>query len=112
MPSASAIQAKSWQHISVIPIAGSLGAEVGGVHLGQIDDAAFREIQAAFLEYQVLFFRDQEITRDQQKDSHADSVRCTFTPSSSRLRMKGTRNSSYSRAMRNIRMLLRRGTAT
>ncbi|MGA9722390.1 MAG: TauD/TfdA family dioxygenase [Candidatus Binatus sp.] len=56
-----------WQHISVDPVAGALGAEVGGVHLGQLDDATFAEVRAAFLEYQVLFFRDQEITRDQQK---------------------------------------------
>jgi taurine dioxygenase len=58
---------KSWQHISVNPIAGALGAEVGGVHLGQLGDDAFNEVRAAFLEHQVLFFRDQEITRDQQK---------------------------------------------
>lgn len=56
-----------WQHISVNPVAGALGAEVGGVHLGQLNDATFAEVRAAFLEYQVLFFRDQEITRDQQK---------------------------------------------
>ncbi len=59
---------KDLQHVSVHPIAGALGAEVEGVHLGQLDDGAFAEVQAAFLEYQVLFFRDQEITRDQHKD--------------------------------------------
>ena len=58
---------KSWRHISVNPIAGALGAEVGGVHLGQIGDDAFNEVRAAFVEHQVLFFRDQEITRDQHK---------------------------------------------
>lgn len=58
---------KTWKHIAVIPIAGALGAEVGGVYLGDLGDAAFSEIQAAFIEHQVLFFRDQEITRDQHK---------------------------------------------
>jgi taurine dioxygenase len=58
---------KRWQHISVNPIAGALGAEVDGVHLPQLNDAACAEVRAAFLEHQVLFFRDQEITRDQQK---------------------------------------------
>ena len=58
---------KTWQHISVSPIAGALGAEVGGVRLGELGDGAFSEVRTAFLEYQVLFFRDQEITRDQQK---------------------------------------------
>jgi taurine dioxygenase len=59
---------KSWRHISVNPIAGALGAEIGGVHLGQIGENAFDEVRAAFVEYQVLFFRDQEITRDQHKE--------------------------------------------
>ena len=58
---------KTWQHISVSPIAGALGAEVAGVHLGELGDDAFNEVRAAFVEHQVLFFRDQEITRDQHK---------------------------------------------
>jgi taurine dioxygenase len=56
-----------YQQISVNPVAGALGAEVDGVHLAQLNDSTFAEVRAAFLEYQVLFFRDQEITRDQQK---------------------------------------------
>jgi taurine dioxygenase len=56
-----------WQYISVNPVAGALGAEIEGVDLGQIGDEAFSEVSAAFLEHLVLFFRDQEITRDQQK---------------------------------------------
>src|SRR5580658_2095088 len=57
----------TWTHISVNPIAGALGAEVGRVHLGELGDGALNEVRAAFVEHQVLFFRDQEITRDQQK---------------------------------------------
>lgn len=57
----------SYKNISVNPIAGALGAEVAGVHLGQIGDDAFNEVRAAFVKHQVLFFRDQEITRDQHK---------------------------------------------
>jgi taurine dioxygenase len=57
----------SYQHITVSPVAGALGAEVSGVNLGSLDDATFADIQAAFLEHQVLFFRDQEITRNQHK---------------------------------------------
>jgi taurine dioxygenase len=58
---------KTWQHIKVNPIAGALGAEVDGVRLTQLGDAPFAELRAALLEYQVLFFRDQNITRDEQK---------------------------------------------
>lgn len=57
----------SYKNILVNPIAGALGAEVAGVHLGQIGDNAFNEVRAAFVKHQVLFFRDQEITRDQHK---------------------------------------------
>jgi taurine dioxygenase len=40
--------------------AGALGAEVGGIDLCRpLDDDAFAELNAALLEYEVLFFRDQ-----------------------------------------------------
>jgi taurine dioxygenase len=55
------------QHIAVNPLAGALGAEITGVHLGNLNEAQFAEIRAAFLQHQVIFFRDQEITRDQHK---------------------------------------------
>ena len=58
---------ETWKHISVNPIAGALGAEVEGAYLGDLSDNAFSEIHTAFIEHQVLFFRDQKITRDQQK---------------------------------------------
>jgi alpha-ketoglutarate-dependent taurine dioxygenase len=58
---------KTWSHILVIPIAGALGAEISGVHLGELGDGALNEVRDAFVEHQVLFFRDQEITRDQHK---------------------------------------------
>jgi len=56
------------QKIAVKRVAGALGAEVEGVHLGRLDDATFDQVQAAFLEHQVLFFRDQEITREEHKN--------------------------------------------
>jgi taurine dioxygenase len=58
---------KTSKHISVNPVAGALGAEIGGVYLRDLGEDAFAEIRTAFIEYQVLFFRDQEITRDQHK---------------------------------------------
>lgn len=57
----------TYQNIAVTPIAGALGAEINGVHLGKLNDAAFSEIRAALLEHQVIFFRDQELTRDEHK---------------------------------------------
>jgi taurine dioxygenase len=57
----------SYQRITVTPVAGALGAEISDVHLGRLDDETFREIHTALLEHQVIFFRDQELTREQHK---------------------------------------------
>ncbi len=55
-----------FERIEVTPIAGALGAEIGGVNLTQLDDGTFDEIRQAWHEHLVLFFRDQEISPDQQ----------------------------------------------
>src|SRR5262245_55885233 len=57
----------TYQRIAVSPLAGALGAEISNVNLGNLDDALFAEIRTALLEHQVIFFRDQEVTRDQHK---------------------------------------------
>ena len=53
----------------VVPLTPSIGAEVHGVDLGTdlANDDAMAAIKAAFLEHQVLVFRDQFITREQHK---------------------------------------------
>ena len=56
----------SYKHIEVKPIAGALGAEIEGADLGDLDDATFDEIKAAWLEHLVVFFRHQKITPEQQ----------------------------------------------
>lgn len=57
----------SYKYLKVIRYAGGLGAEVTGVNLSaSVDDAVIAEIRAAWLEHLVLFFRDQEITPDDQ----------------------------------------------
>jgi taurine dioxygenase len=46
-----------------------IGGEISGVDLSRpLDDATCREIRAALLEHQVVFFRDQDITLEQHKD--------------------------------------------
>jgi len=52
--------------ILVKPISGGLGAEIEGVDLSALDDTAFAEINQAFLDHQVIFYRDQDITPEQQ----------------------------------------------
>jgi len=51
--------------ISVEPVNAALGAEIRGVDLRAIDDATFAVIHRAWLDYQVLLFRDQALTDEQ-----------------------------------------------
>ncbi|NKB60041.1 MAG: taurine dioxygenase [Alphaproteobacteria bacterium] len=53
--------------LEIKPIAGALGAEIGGVDLADpLDDVTFQQIHRALLDNGVIFFRDQRITPDQQ----------------------------------------------
>jgi taurine dioxygenase len=53
--------------IQVEPLTCTIGAELGNVNLGAAagDDQLMAEIRALFLKYRVVFFRDQDITREQ-----------------------------------------------
>jgi taurine dioxygenase len=44
------------------PAAPGLGAEIGGVDLRQLDDAAFATIHSAWIDHQVLLFRGQNLS--------------------------------------------------
>ncbi|MDP6436693.1 MAG: TauD/TfdA family dioxygenase [Gammaproteobacteria bacterium] len=58
-----------YNEIEVRPVSGNLGAEIHGVDLREpLSDSVFEEVHQALLEYLVIFFRDQDITPDQQKD--------------------------------------------
>ena len=53
----------AYSRIQVEPVAGVLGAEIAGVDLAEdLDDKTIAEIRDAWLEYLVVFFRDQDIT--------------------------------------------------
>lgn len=58
--------ATTYQHITVHPIAGTMGAEIRGVDLANLSDEVFAELKAAWLEHQVVVLRDQDITPEQQ----------------------------------------------
>src|SRR5262245_43912846 len=56
-----------YRHIEVRPIAGSLGAEIGGVDLARaLPDECFAEVRQAFLAHAVIFFRGQQLSEAQQ----------------------------------------------
>lgn len=50
-----------YKFATVRPVAGSLGAEVSGVDLGNLTDDQFEDIYRAFVAHQVIFFRDQQL---------------------------------------------------
>ncbi len=54
------------RRIEVKPVAGMLGAEIHGADLANLDDETFAEIYAAWLDHLVAFFRDQQLTPEQQ----------------------------------------------
>jgi taurine dioxygenase len=53
--------------ITVKPVSGTVGAEVGGVDLSAtLDEGTVAEIRRAFLDHHVLFFRDQDLSPEAQ----------------------------------------------
>ena len=55
-----------YQRISVHPIAGAIGAEVGGAYIAEAPDAeTIAELRRALLEHNVVFLREQNITSEQ-----------------------------------------------
>ena len=53
----------TYRTIQVIPLAGALGAEIGGVDLTtDVSEDTIAEIRGAFLEHLVIFFRDQQLS--------------------------------------------------
>ena len=55
--------------IQLTRLAAALGAEVSGVDLRRpLDEPTLKEIHEAWMEHQVLFFRDQDVSLDQHKD--------------------------------------------
>ena len=58
----------SYETLSAQPVSGALGAEISGVDLSRpLDEKVTAEITKAWLEYLVLFFRDQDLTPAQFK---------------------------------------------
>lgn len=54
-----------YSHIQVEPLTGSIGAEIGGVDLRELDDELVDELHHAWMAHKVLFFRDQDLTHAQ-----------------------------------------------
>jgi len=62
------ITAKTYQSFSLQPLTGSFGALIKDVQIADAlnNDALFNDIHSAWQDYQVIFFRDQKLTPEQQ----------------------------------------------
>ena len=57
------------QTMKITPLSAACGAEITGVDISRpLDDATFKAIHAAWLKHQVLVFRQQSLSEDQQID--------------------------------------------
>ena len=62
------VKVREYNRFKITPIAGELGAEIHGIDVNNLDDETFDDIHSAWLQYQVLAIRDQDVTPDQQKE--------------------------------------------
>lgn len=61
-----AVKPPGYTYFEAHPLSPGCGAELLGIDLAaQLPDAAIAEVRAALLQYQVVFFRDQRISREQ-----------------------------------------------
>jgi len=58
------LESQRYERISLRPLAATVGAEISGADLSALDDATFAEVHQAFLDYKVVFFRDQDLTTE------------------------------------------------
>ena len=54
--------ALEYEHIRVEPLSGAMGAEVVGVRLPELSDAAFEEFKQALYRHKMIYLKDQFLT--------------------------------------------------
>ncbi len=58
----------TYRSLMLNPLSGALGAEIHGVDLSvPLNEDTRGEIRRALVDYQVIFFRDQSLTPEQQR---------------------------------------------
>ena len=65
----ASLETRTYQSFEAIPVTPVLGAELRAIDLGgPLSDQQIEDLHDALLQYQVIFFRDQHMSRDQHKD--------------------------------------------
>ena len=57
----------NYKHITVLPLASALGAEIQNVNLAELKDEQFSEIESALYKHKMIYFRNQVISHDDQE---------------------------------------------
>lgn len=52
--------------MSLTPITGACGVEIAGVQIGNLSNSEFSSVHDALMQYGMVFFRDQDLTLEQQ----------------------------------------------
>ena len=56
-----------YTEISTVPLASAMGAEIRGADITSISDRQFEEIKSALFRYKMIYFRNQDITVEDQE---------------------------------------------
>jgi taurine dioxygenase len=59
--------ARAYRHITAVPLASAMGAEIRGVSIANLRDEQFPEIEDALYRHKMIFFRDQDMSHDDQE---------------------------------------------
>lgn len=93
----------SQQQISISPLTPHIGAEIAGVDLSEpLSNEQFSSVYQAWLDWKVLVFRDQTLTRDQHKtfarrfgSLHVHPMQHSYQGDPEVLTVKTTKDSKY-----------------
>ena len=58
---------RAYRHITAVPLAAAMGAEIRGVQISQLSDAQFGEIEDALYRHKMIYFRDQDMGHADQE---------------------------------------------
>ena len=60
-------KANGYRSIQTVPLASAMGAEIHGVDIAAMTDQQFEEIKSALFRYKMIYFRNQDITPEDQE---------------------------------------------
>ena len=69
----------------ILPLTPTLGAEISGIDIMRMDRSRFESLHRVWLEYKVLFLRDQDIDLEPYSHSVGTSASLCAYPTSSRM---------------------------